>query len=453
MNTWKLKKGAEAEISVRKGHPWVFGKDLDQPEERAQSGSFVRLMDSKNQLVAFGYGNLSSAISFRALPLLDHPGMAAMASVGPQSSDFQNWLVEKIVRAWSQRLSMGFQASFRVVFSEGDGLPGLIIDRYLMSAAPGETREQVLAIQVLTAGMEKIWGEGLPLMEAVTKKTAELSASFPITWENTFVVERKDVSVRKHEGLEVFPPKTLKTSQRFSDFETANTFLTAAPVSVEALGAPGTTLELLADLQGGQKTGFFLDQSLNMSLVMQMLERRGGKSLKVLDLCSYVGHWSLQLGAFAKARGMEFETALVDISGDALKRASENLTKAGLKFTLHELDVMKETQQWPGGDYDVVIADPPAFVKAKKDLTLGLKAYQKLNTEATKRVKAGGLLVTCSCSGLVSENELTNLLPVSFNRASREGRILCRGNQGADHPWNPAFPEGRYLKMILSRIW
>lgn len=443
MITWKLRKG----VTYRKGHPWTFARDLEIEAGRAEPGYFVRIVSDKNEVLAFGYGNPHCSLAFRSLPLLGHPRLAAMASVGPGSSDFQDWVVAQIATAWQRRLSGGFQGSYRVVFSEADGLPGLILDRYELADAEGGPAGQVLAAQILTAGFERIWGSGLTLMERVVRENAQ------VDWDHTIVVERKDAGIRKIEGLKIQAPRVLHRGSHVGSFKT-DVELKHALVRVSSQSAKDTAfLVLQADLLEGQKTGFFLDQSYNMQIVLQALEAQAPRGeLRVLDLCSYVGHWSLQLGHFAKLRGIPFSAALVDVSGEALLRAQHNLQRAGINSTTHELDVLKDSRDWPQGPYDVVIADPPAFVKARKDLPQGLHAYLKLNTEAVKAVKPGGLLVSCSCSGAVSEQDLVNAVSKALPRAGRHGQILARGQQGWDHPWSMNFPEGRYLKMILTRI-
>lgn len=433
MITWKLKKGA----SYKKGHPWAFAKDLEIEADRVQPGSFVRIVTDKNEMLDFGYGNPNCALAFRSLPLLQHPKLAAMASVGPGAADFQTWVRESIVSAWKRREALGFRGSYRLVFSEADGLPGLIMDRYELADGGG----QVLAAQILTAGFDRIWGDGVELMKGVvTLKGGD--------WEKTVVVERKDVSIRKVEGLEVIKPRVLHAGAGWTPERLAQARVLMAS---QAPGDDGY-VTLAADLFEGQKTGFFLDQSWNMRLVQSLLADMKLPRLRVLDLCSYVGHWSLQLGNLAQRHGIEFHADLVDVSASALERASANLRAAGLNSEPFELDVLKDIDRWPAGPYDVVIADPPAFVKAKKDLPQGQHAYLKLNTEAAKRVAPGGLLISCSCSGAVSEEDLAQAVAKAASRVGRRATILGRGQQGADHPWLTNFPEGRYLKMQITRL-
>lgn len=433
MITWKLRRGA----SFRKGHPWTFAKDLEIEADRMEPGSFVRIVSEKNEVLDFGYGNPRCALAFRSLPLLDHPKLAAMASVGPGATDFQEWVRERVVAAWRRREELGFRGSYRLVFSEADGLPGLILDRYELAEGGG----QVLAAQILTAGFERIWGDGVGLMKGVVALKGG-------DWERTVLVERKDVSVRKIEGLEVLAPRVLHAG---AGMDAEKLRHARVRMTSQAPGADDD-VTLTADLFEGQKTGFFLDQSWNMRLVLSLVADRRPARLRVLDLCSYVGHWSLQLGHLARRQGAEFHADLVDVSAAALTRARANLEAAGLASESFELDVLKDIDRWPAGPYDVVIADPPAFVKAKKDLPQGQHAYLKLNTEAAKRVAPGGLLVSCSCSGAVSEEDLAQAVAKAAARTGRGATILGRGQQGADHPWRTNFPEGRYLKMQITRF-
>lgn len=431
MITWKLRKGA----NYKKGHPWTFAKDLEIEADRMQPGTFVRIVNDKHEVMDFGYGNPNCALAFRSLPILNHPKFGAMASVGPGSADFQNWVRESIVASWKRREELGFRGSYRLVFSEGDGLPGLILDHYELADGG-----QVLAAQILTAGMENIWGDGVKLMQdVVVLKGGD--------WSKTTLVERKDVSIRKVEGLQVLPPKVLHAGTMDEEKLKHARVLMASQTPGDA-----GYITLTADLFEGQKTGFFLDQSSNMRMVLGVLADQKRQSLRVLDLCSYVGHWSLQVGNLAQRQGAEFQADLLDVSASALERATANLKAAQLTSGAFELDVLKDVDRWPQGLYDVVIADPPAFVKAKKDLPQGQHAYLKLNTEAAKRVAPGGILVSCSCSGAVSEEDLAQAVAKAAARVGRRATILGRGQQGADHPWLTNFPEGRYLKMQITRL-
>lgn len=419
---WKLKKGEAKRVSAR--HPWIFSNQLSHSPKGIEKGSFIELTGDHNEFIAYGYGNPNSLIAFRVLSW----------DVTERNLWREEILVDRIVKAWKRRLERGFCNSFRVVFSEADQLPGLVIDRFQLK------NHQVLAFQVLTAGMEKWFANPLGILEKVVHQMDG-------AWKKTFVVERKDVSIRKMEGLEKLHPKCLKTA---ADVAEPDQFLTDAAVLTTGPNGP---LTLFADLLNGQKTGFFLDQSLNMQLVQNILRSRGSKSVRVLDLCCYVGHWSLQLAAALKPLGADVRVDLVDVSSTSLQRAARTMEQAGIPFECHEVDVLKDMDRWPQGPFDIVIVDPPAFAKNRKDLPVAEHAYIKLNAEAFRRAAPGALVVSCSCSGLVSEELFSQSLAKALRKSGREGNWLLRGGQGFDHPVTPQFPEGRYLKMFVTEIF
>lgn len=419
---WRLKKGEAKRVSAR--HPWIFSNQLSHSPKGIEKGSFIELTGDHNEFIAYGYGNPNSLIAFRVLSW----------DVTERNLWRDEFVADRITKAWQRRMDRGFQNSYRVVFSEADQLPGLVIDRFQLKD------HQVLAFQVLTAGMEKLFANPLPVFKTVIDKMG-------LDWGKTILVERKDVSVRKMEGLEKIEPKILKAADGISDPES---FLTQAEVFTTGPNGP---LKLSADLLRGQKTGFFLDQSLNMQLVQNLLHSRKPKSARILDLCCYVGHWSLQLAAALKPLGVEPEVSLVDVSASSLERASRTLTNAGIGFQAHEVDVLKDIDKWPQGPFDILIVDPPAFAKSRKDLAMAEHAYIKLNAEAFRRAAPGALVISCSCSGLVSEELFSECLAKALRKSGREGNWLLRGGQGFDHPVTPHFPEGRYLKMFVTEVF
>jgi 23S rRNA (cytosine1962-C5)-methyltransferase len=211
---------------------------------------------------------------------------------------------------------------------------------------------------------------------------------------------------------------------------------------------------MATDLIEGQKTGFFLDQAYNISLVCNQLEKMkfDTDTVKVLDLCCYVGQWSTQITRTLKARGLNVEVSAVDVSAKALQFAKTNIERQGAVVNIRELDVLKDLGSFPDRYFDVVIADPPAFIKAKKDVPTGRHAYLKLNTSAFKLVKKGGLVVSCSCSGLFEESEMKDTLQKALKRGENEGRCILHGGHSPDHPVLLAFSEGFYLKMFVHHV-
>lgn len=426
MTIWTIKNEASYKIKLR--HPWVYRDELKKAPMLPQDGAPVELQNEKGEVLARGYGNLKSKLAFRALSFGTESGH-------PTTEEF---VIYKLLSAWKVKRELGFQASLRVCFGEGDGLPGLVMDFYLLSK---EDNAQALAIQVLTAGMDSIFRKNPDLIKNLILRAHEQGLC-PLGWDRTAIIYRNDVRVRELEGLRKEEPRFVQTLREISWSE--------AKVQLNSYDWK-RTIQLECDLYQGQKTGLFLDQSFNISSVLRFLDLQNmGSQIKALDLCCYVGHWSSQLSQWAVDHNKLAEITLMDISKDALHYASRNSSKAS-RVTSIEQDVLED---WPLSEkeFDVVISDPPAFVKSAKDLDRGVSAYIRLNSEAIKRVKRGGYLAACSCSGLVTKEVFDQALQKSFIRAGRRGHLLLRGGNAWDHTARPEFPEGQYLKMNLYRI-
>lgn len=430
---WKLKKNAE--LRIRQGHPWVFDHEIDEKPRSFIPQQAIDLVDSQGNFLARGYGNPQSKIIFRAL------------TFDSRQVDVYSFteLQKKIMRAWRRRAALGFRESFRLFYSEGDEFPGLIIDRYTVHQ--NNKKLQVFSMQVLTAGAELLMKDPLTLLKPVCEEAQKQGWS-QNSWDETVLVLRNDVRVREAEGLKVEPPRFLKTIQ---DFEPQKSQIRLQKV------LSSETLSLECDLYEGQKTGFFLDQVGNISLVVTQLEKMinsGSLSgqIRIIDLCSYVGHWSAQIGAHLKKHGIHPEITLVDVSMDALQRASKNVQAIGLTAKIEKKDVLKELDSFESGSYDIVVADPPAFIKSKKDLAVGRAAYLKFNTHAFRLARSGGLVISCSCSGSYKEDDFKETLRRALWKSGRSGSIALRGGVSSDHPLLVGFPEGHYLKMLTHLI-
>lgn len=422
---WKLRQGADRRI--RAGHPWIFSNELSQSPKGLPPGAPVVLLDHKGAFLASGYGNPHSLIAFRALSFDSREQEVT-------SSEF---LVHRLLKTWWQRKSLGFNASFRLCYGEGDFTPGIVVDRYLVHQ--NGKKAQVLAVQILTAGISEIvkkpsqFFEDL-IQEAVDKKISDFD------WSQTGIILRNDVNIRKLEGMEAQPPQVIKEVAGF-DF---------SKVDIEI----NNQVLMETDLIGGQKTGFFLDQAYNISLVCERLEKMqfAESTIRVLDLCCYVGQWSTQISRVLKARGLNVEVTAVDVSAKALQLAKTNIERQGALVNIRELDVLKDLGSLPERYFDVVIADPPAFIKAKKDVPTGRHAYLKLNTSAFKLVRKAGLVVSCSCSGLFEESEMMETLRKALQRGEIEARCILHGGHSPDHPVLLSFSEGFYLKMFVHHV-
>ncbi|MCX7977929.1 MAG: methyltransferase domain-containing protein [Bdellovibrionaceae bacterium] len=429
MEIWTLK--AKAEHRVKLGHPWVFADEVESIPVRSRAGGPVELRDHRGEFVAVGYGNPESPIVFRAMSF----SSSEKNMVSPEG------VLQRLLECWRQRRRLGFTGSFRLAFGEADFLPGLVVDYYLVEQR-GQ-RGQVFAVQVLTQGMALL----LSRADEIFAELVRLAQSEGLTelgWENSAVVLRNDTAARKKEGLEEEFPRFIKSVRNF-DYERVDILINAA--WDEGLVPMG------CDLFQGQKTGFFLDQTWNIKIFTGLVRNhfRGQDRVRVLDLCSYVGHWSSQVARVFRQEGVATEAHQVDVSATALDFARRNAERQGAIVYSHQMDVMEGLGKFSDREFDIVIADPPAFVKAKKDLAGGMSAYVKLNHQAFRLVRPRGFVVSCSCSGLFLEEMLVEALRKAIQRTKRRVKCVARGGHAPDHPTLVSFPEGIYLKMFVHQ--
>lgn len=424
---WLLKKGSEKKF--RFGHPWVFSSELAQSPKGVEPGGLVELRDFSGTPLAIGYGHPNSMISFRTLALDAKETIDAA------------FFEKRFANAYRARILAGVaDHSHRFIFAEGDFLPGLIIDRFLL-----ENGQQTFVLQSSTAGMDRLLPRVLEALERFANSTA-------VKWEQTSVVYANDSKSRALEGLAVEPKKVVRAAPGFNGEDAV--IVLQPPIE----GLPPTLMSV--DFVGGQKTGFFLDQRSNVQIAartVRQLARRAkaeGRGLRVLDLFCYVGQWGAQLASVAKSEGCKVEVTLADASAKALELAKRNVERAGGDAVVLKLDVVDGlASEIEKAAFDVVICDPPAFVKKKKDLPTGTQAYIKVNREAIRKTRPTGLFVSCSCSGLFGEEEFREMLAKVVNTAgSRPVRWIARGSHGPDHPQRPEFPQGTYLKSWFGLI-
>lgn len=400
MKIWRLKKGGD--LRFRRGHPWIFSGEIAHSTKEVEPGECVELRDASDRFLAYGMAHPTSNISFRRL------------SQNAKETDVLSvdFFMRRLALAQELRAQLKWNLfSHRMAFAEADGLPGLVIDLF-------KAEEDLLVFQIATAGMDRARNH---LLEALDK----------LKFKN--VLEVSTSSHRKLEGLGI--RRELICGRSFE-------------VSKIKLKHLDDTLSLNCDFESGQKTGFFLDQQNNVQLLLALL-RPQDRPLKILDLCCYVGQWSAQIAKFFASR---LEVDLVDSSKRALDLAKQNCESFGASVRTFEMDIL---ENWVGIEeqyYDIVICDPPAFVKKKADLNHGIAAYIKLNREAIRRVRPGGLFVTCSCSGAVRSSDFDDILVQAKNKASRQIRWLAHGGHPPDHPTLLEFPEGEYLKCRIGRV-
>ena len=417
---WHLK--SKSDYRFRMGHPWAMANELQESPKGIEPGSAIELRDSRNEFLAYGYGNPKSNIAFRELsrkpapshPLFDH-----------------NFVIHRLRQCLALRKMLGWnQFSFRLIHGEGDHLPGLIIDRFLLADGIG----QVFVLQAHTAGAQAL----LPQMVDGLKT---LSQEMGFSWEQVGIVIRNDLAVRKFEGLQPEEPRILKAlagwTPEFSEIAVAKT--------------NGEKIIFSCDLLRGQKTGFFLDQAHNISLAKAYcLSLFRGRDVRLLDLFSYVGQWSTQLGVSLAKADAKVSLFAQDASEGALQMTKSNWDRNGLAGETLKSDILQDLKNSKSESYDIVVCDPPALIKSRKDHGPGKQAYVKLNREAMRLLKPGGLFISCSCSGLLTEEDLQEALLGGARKSQSRFQWIARGSQSPDHPVRMEFPEGRYLKMWIG---
>ncbi len=387
----RLKKDQERRMLA--GHCWVYSNEVDTeatPLKAFEPGQPVEVISQSGRWLGFGYVNPHSLICARVV-----------------SHDRRRPLTPSL---WVQRLRSALELRerlyrrpfYRLVFGESDGLPGLVVDRY----------GDLLSVQITTAGMDRARAEILTALEQVLR---------PQT-----IILRNDTKVRELEGL------TLEVE----------TVLGEAPDQLEL--TENDTRFLVSPLSG-QKTGWFYDQAENRARLA-----RFGVPNRVLDVCSYVGAWGVQ----AAVAGAE-EVVCVDSSPAALEQVGENADRNGVVARISGLQgdafdvlrVLREQEE----RFDLVILDPPAFIKRRKDEKEGAQAYQRLNRLGLELLENGGLLVTSSCSYHMGRDAFLRIVQQAARRAGRSLQLLEVGGQGPDHPVHPAIPETAYLKTFVLR--
>ena len=416
---WRIRRGMDRRF--RAGHPWVYSNELLESPKGIEPGDLVELQDAGGQFLARGMGNPQSLISFRTL------------TRDPRISDPYGFeeLLQVLKNAAELRKAMGFGPySHRLCFGEADGLAGLVIDRYVT------LRGQVFVVQAHTGGADRILSQILGLLESLTQ-----SAYFEFEWSKTGVVVRNDLSVRKLEGLAEEEPRVLR--------EIAGEDLRSVQIAVRSV-LDDNSLSFKVDLIHGQKTGFFLDQFANIQNAAIRFKDLPGKKIRILDLCCYVGQWGAQLGKALLQSGKEVEVLAVDASQQSLELAQKNIQAAGVECKIWKADVIKDLGQLSDQSFDIVISDPPALIKNRKDIPAGTHAYLQLATQAMRLVRSGGGIVCCSCSALLEEESFIQTLAKAAQRNRRTVQWVGRSAQSPDHPMLLEFPEGRYLKCWVG---
>jgi len=378
---------------VKAGHPWVYSNEIvmDAAAKKLPPGIVVRLEAGSGEALGVAMFNPRTLIAAR---LLDR---------NPRAVIDRTFLTNKIAAAVRLRERIYPGGFYRLIHAEADGLPGLIVDRY----------GALCVIQANTAGMDVLLAELIEALDTVL--------------EPSTIVLRNDAGARQLEGL----AEDVRLVKGSLDGLT----------EVYEYGTP-----YLVDLREGQKTGWFYDQRDNRALVARM-----ASGARVLDGYAYIGGFGISC-----ARAGASDVTILDRSALSLDLSAQSAKLNGVdgvcKFTKAEVFPELERLGAAGERFDIVIVDPPAFVKSKKDLQAGVRGYRKLARLAAPLVTPGGLLFIASCSHNVDRSTFDDQVARGIEDADRSARILFEGGAGLDHPVHPALPETAYLKASLLQL-
>ncbi len=378
---------------VQHGHPWVYSNEvqMDQPAKAVPPGSALRLVDAGGTPLGIATFNPHTLIAARMLT----PDPAAVID--------RAFLADRLARAVRMRERLFDRPFYRVVHAEADGLPGLIVDRY----------GDVVTVQANSVFMDQRIGDILAALDDVLNPSA--------------VILRNDGSQRALEGL--------------------------AEETRLAKGALDGALRLeengnvfFADPLGGQKTGWFYDQRDNRAFIASL-----AKGARVIDFFSYNGGFAVTCATRGAASVMAVDRSQPAL--DNASRAAEANGVAGI-FEARRAEAFNELERLAnaGETFEVVIVDPPAFVKSKKDLGAGCRAYRKMTRLAARITAPGGFLLAASCSHNVDPPAFAEQVARGLVDAGRTGRILRSSGAGSDHPVHPHLPESAYLKAITLQL-
>lgn len=389
----RLKKGKEK--AVKQLHPWVFSGALESVKGKPANGEVISVTDSNGEFLAKGFYNNQSRVAVRLLEWSD-------AELDEQ------WWRSRVVKAVSARESILKSEDTnvcRLIFSEADYLPGLIVDKYA----------DFLSVQIHTSGIEQV----KPILLDELQKQLNPKGIF----------DRSDASARAHEGL------------------APSHGILAGIAPPEYVEVKENGIKYLINISEGQKSGFFCDQRSNRKIVA---EHAVGK--RVLDCFSYSGGFSLNslhLGAS--------QVVSVDSSVLAIETLNKNIELNGFDKSRHQSiqsDVNKQLRAFreSGEKFDIVILDPPKYAPTRSSLDKASRAYKDLNRIGMSLLNSGGLLATFSCSGAVDINHFKQIMAWAALDAGKEIQFIYQFCQPEDHPVRASFPEGEYLKGLLCRI-
>ena len=389
----KLRRGKDE--AVKRYHPWIFSGAIETAAPDLQAGDLVTVVDSKNNILGTGF--------------------AEAGNIAVKILAFENVKIDKFF--WKERLNKAFELRklmgltdnehtncYRLVHSEGDELPGLIIDIYNKTAVvQAQTEGMALNVKAIAETLMNI--EGLNINSVYNKSSEAMQRMGKDAVEDGYLIEGESDENYVKENDSKF----------------------------------------IVDWEEGQKTGFFLDQRYNRDLVRQL-----AKGKNVLNTFCYTGGFSV-----TALKGGANKVVSVDCSKKAIAACEKNIALNG--FDIKENPSVAEDaklflQNMKKGEFDLIILDPPAFAKNHKSLHRGLQGYKFINYEAMTKIKEGGLLFTFSCSQAVDKAQFQSIVMAAAIEAGRKAQIIFQLDQPDDHPVNIYHPEGAYLKGLVLKI-
>jgi len=388
----RLKKNEERRI--KQGHVWVYSNEVDTnitPLKGFEAGQQVVVEAANGKALGMGYVNPNTLICARIL------SRSAKLELNLK------FLKKRFQEAQALR-ELSFDAPFyRLIFGDSDGLSGLVVDRF----------DDVFSVQITTAGMEAVKDDIVQIMINLYQPQA--------------IVFKNDIASRELEGLPLYEevvygelPEEVVMTENNTQF--------AIPV------------------EAGQKTGWFYDHRVSRNKLQSM-----AKGKTVLDVFSYLGGWGL-----AAANAGAEEVTCVDASELALDGVDKSAALNGLSDKVvtiqgNAFDVMNALKA-EGQKFDVVVVDPPAFIKRKKDYKKGFEAYRRINELAMRLLNKDGILVSASCSHHLSRDDLLKAVQSAARHIDRNIQLFEQGHQGPDHPIHPSIPETEYIKTLFFKV-
>jgi 23S rRNA (cytosine1962-C5)-methyltransferase len=389
----KLKRGKEKAVYQR--HPWIFSGALDKVTGKPENGEVVKVISAEGEFLAYGYYNDQSRVAVRLLAWEEEVVIDGA------------WYEQKIKTAIAGRAHLLNEntTACRLIFSEADFLPGLIVDQY----------GDFLSAQILSSGIEKAKEIIIPILVKLLNPEG--------------IFDRSDATARIHEGI------------------SAENGLLWGETPPEFIEIKENGILYHINIAEGQKSGFYCDQRDNRSILSSYT-----KGKKVLDCFSYSGGFSLN--AFQQGAA---QVTSVDSSGLAIETLKQNMALNKFDEANHiaiQSDVNKQLRVFmdEGQKFDVIVLDPPKYAPSRSALDRAARAYKDLNRRGLLLLESGGLLATFSCSGAVDIDTFKQIIAWAALDAGKEVQIIKQFCQPEDHPVRLSFPEGEYLKGLLVRV-